>query len=103
MSKITKEAMKNIKGQFVSVWDDGSEISTYCELDPSDGELFPTVVETGDHGSLEREYFQTPDGDELEVCTTCHEFILKTVMNPGIGHDLNEEQVCSNPECESQE
>lgn len=92
---------KNIKGQFVSVWDDGSEISTYCELDPKSGEVFPETTDTGDHGSLEREYFLTNDGDEKDVCTTCHSYLLKAAMNPGIGHDLNEEQECSDPECES--
>ena len=86
-----------IKGQFVSVWTDGT-VQTPCELDPVTGELFPETVEVSDLGSLEREYFQTPDGD-FEVCPDCHGYILKTVVNPGIGHTLNEEQVCSNQDC----
>lgn len=92
----------NIKGQFVSVWEEGV-VQTHCELDPSTGEVFPDSVDTVDLGTLEREYFETKDGDELEVCPTCHGYILKTVMNPGIGHDLNEENECSDPECESHE
>lgn len=91
---------KRIKGQFVSVWEEGT-VSTSCKLDPSTGEVFPESVDTVDLGSLEREYFQARDGEELEVCNTCHGFILKTAMNPGIGHDLNEEEECSDPDCES--
>lgn len=93
---------KNIVGQFVSVWERGT-VSTYCELDPTTGELFPTIVDTGDLGFLTREFFQTRGDLEIEVCSTCHGYILKTEMNPGIGHDLNEEQGCSDPECESHE
>jgi len=95
---------KTIKGSFISVWDDGSVITTSCKLDPSSGEIFPEMSDDdSDHGSLEREYFESSDGDEFEVCTTCHGFILKSEMVSGIGHDLNEEQVCSDPDCVSHE
>ena len=89
-----------VKGHFVSVWEEG-HVVTPCELDEDTGELFPDTVDVGDLGSLEKEFFQTPDEEEYPVCPTCHGFILKTVMNPGIGHDLNEEKECSNPACES--
>lgn len=92
--------MSRIKGTFVSVWAEGTVI-TPCELDPSNGELFPATADVGnDYEHLEREYFQTLD-QEMNVCNTCHSFIMKVAMNPGIGHDLNEEQECSNPECDS--
>jgi hypothetical protein len=93
--------MKNIKGKFVSEWDSGEIISTPCELDKTSGELFPEIVDINIKGSLEREYFQTPTGDEFPVCDSCHSYVLKTVMNPGIGHDLNEELECPDPDCAS--
>jgi hypothetical protein len=90
-----------IKGQFTSVWSNGS-VTTSCTLNPSTGELSPEVVEeTEDLGCLEREFFQTPDGEEYEVCPICHEFITKIAMIPdatGIG--IHESPVCSNPECD---
>jgi hypothetical protein len=69
--RLKGKPLPNIKGQFVSVWEEGT-VSTSCELDPTTGELFPVTIETeNDLGSLEREYFQTPDGEELTVCPTC--------------------------------
>ena len=99
MSELTKD--KIITGVFVSVWSDGSEIRTPGALNLSTGEVNATMSDTDPDGSLVREYFKDKDGEEYEVCTTCHEYILKTAINPGIGHDLNEEQVCSNPDCNS--
>lgn len=92
--------MSKIKGSFVSVWEQGT-VQTEGTLDTSDGEVTAKSVDIDDLGSLEREYFEDKDGNEYEICTTCHNYILKTEMNPGTGHDLNEEQVCSNPDCES--
>ena len=92
-----------IEGSFTSEWS-GGIVTTPCRLDLNSGELFPEMVNAPNNlGGLEREYFEDKNGDEHEVCTTCHEFILKTVMNPGKGHDLNEEEECSNPDCESHE
>ena len=79
-------------------------MTTPCRLDLNSGELFPEIVDAPDDlGNLEREYFEDKQGEEYEVCTACHEFILKAVMNPGIGHDLDEEMECSNSDCESHE
>ena len=86
-----------IKCTFTSVWDDGSEITTPCTYNPETGEVNPESSNADPDGCLEREYIILPDEEELEVCTSCHEYVLKTVMNPGIGHDLNEEQEC--PQC----
>lgn len=90
-------------GTFTSVWDDGSIITTPATLNENSGEVTAKSVDADIDGCLEREYFSPNDDEdeEIEVCTTCHSYILKTVMNPGMGHDLIEEQVCSNPDCES--
>ena len=101
-----KPPVKMIEGSFTSIWS-GGNVSTPCRLDLNSGELFPEMIDAPDDlGNLEREYFTASFppaemGEEYEVCTTCHEFILKATMNPGLGHDLNEENECSNPSCES--
>jgi len=83
-----------IKGQFTSVWD-GGEVVTESVLDTDTGELSTVSVDANDIGTLEREYFEDKTGEEYEVCPECHDHIMKTVMNPGVGHDLNEEKECS--------
>lgn len=90
-----------MKGNFYSIWSDGSKIVTPAILIKKTGEVSTKSVSADPKALLVREFFETPKGNELEICMTCHEYILKTVMNPGIGHDLNEETECSNPECES--
>ncbi len=97
--------MKIIKGQFVSVWDDGS-VTSYAELNLDTGEVIN--IETLDgaeiHGCLLREYFEDQDGNTYDVCTTCHEYTLKASMVPDqTGKGLHEEKVCVNPDCESHE
>ena len=91
---------KILKGQFVSVWEQGS-VSTYAELDTEKGEVIEIqIANTKDMGFLEREYFQDRAGIEYEVCTECHSYILKTEMNPdNVGKGLHEDKVCSNPDC----
>ena len=98
-----KPTPKIISGTLISVWT-GRVIQTPCKLNLKSGELFPDSMNTyGNLGNPIREYFEDVNEEEYEVCSTCHEFILKIAMNPGIGHDLNEEEECSNPECESHE
>jgi hypothetical protein len=90
------------KGTFTSVWDDGVEVRTSAELNLETGELIN--VETSDTDGLDilqKEYFTDEDGDEYEICDTCHEYITKSVMKDGIGKCYDEITVCSNPECES--
>lgn len=92
-----------IKGQFTSDWDQGM-VSTNCTLDLNTGELFPEMVDTGDMGSLISEKFEGENGDEYEVCSYCHEYILKGKMfDDKVGNGQHEEQVCANPHCESHE
>ena len=79
--------MSLIKCAFVSMWDDGSQIVTDCIYDNETGSVSAEMSDADPDASLEREYI-TLEGEEIDVCTTCHEFIMKT----------NE---CSNIECES--
>ncbi len=90
------------KGIFVSVWSDGCTIETSATLNPKTGEVTADQSnDTEDHGSLEREYFEDVD-ETFDVCTTCHEYILKTTMEPNqVGKGLSEVTACSNPECDS--
>ena len=89
-----------IKGVFVSVWDDGTEIRTNATLDEETGHIEAEQSDDPcDHGSLVREYFEDEDGNEYEVCPDCHEYIMKTVMIDGIGQCLDECRVCSDPDC----
>lgn len=93
-----------VKGLFVSVWTEGGPVKTYAELETDTGAIETRAEDVDDLGSLEREYFEAEDGTEFPVCTTCHEYILKPVMNPdNVGKGLHEALVCSNPKCESNE
>jgi hypothetical protein len=95
-----KTPVKLIEGSFISVWEEGV-IQTACRLDLFSGELFPESVDVGDLGDLEREYFKDKDENEYEVCRTCHDFILKTVVGDKADQSYGEYKVCSNPDCES--
>jgi len=90
-----------VKGNFRSVWEEGI-INTPATLDMETGYVDTKSVESNfDH--LIDEHFEDEDGDEREICNICHEYILKTVMVPGIGSCLDEVEVCSNPECDGHE
>jgi len=91
-----------IKGTFVSIWDNGS-VRTPATLDTETGEVTTDSVDAGDDlGTLMEEWFEESEtGDEHEICPECHEFILKTVMKPGVGKTLDEVKVCPNPYCEN--
>lgn len=94
---------KPIKVKYTSVWDNNAEITTDAEYDPETGEVTAETSDSdpGNDACLEREYIELPDGDEIDVCATCHSYTMHGVMNPGQGHDLNEEQECRDPDCES--
>jgi len=92
-----------IKGLFTSEWDQGMVV-TDCTLNTETGELFPEVVDTKDMGSLISEKFEGDDGSEYEVCSSCHEYVLKgKIFKDKVGCGLHEEQVCANPNCDSHE
>lgn len=89
-------------GTFVSVWDDGTEIRTPAILDETSGAIDAETADVENVDILQREYFESSDCEEYEICPECHEYILKTVMRDGVGHTYNEVRVCSNPDCENQ-
>jgi hypothetical protein len=90
-----------LKGSFVSVWEQGI-VQTEGTLNTDTGEVTCNSVESENLGSLEREYFEDKDGNEYEVCPTCHEYILKTTIDPDqVGKGLSETKVCFNPDCDS--
>lgn len=83
---------------FVSVWNGGNVVvETKCEFNLATLEI--GVVETAEHipdvfESLDREYILDSDDNEYEVCTNCHEKVLKTRMVEGPGKTLEEERYC---------
>lgn len=87
-----------IKCTFTSVWSDGT-VTTPCEYDPDTGEVFPDTVDADVEGVLEREYISLPDGDELEVCPVCHEYVMKKVMGDRDDESYGEYLECRNPDC----
>jgi hypothetical protein len=90
------------KGEFVSVWDNGS-IRTPAELDTETGEVTTESVDADGMEHLIEEWFEdNEDGEEYDVCPECHSFILKTIMDEGVGKTLFERQICTDPDCENQ-
>jgi hypothetical protein len=99
MTMATATKATEIQGTFTSVWAEG-EITTPATLNLEDGSLCIVTSEDGDEFEhLESEKFEAENGDEYTVCPECHEYILKTVMVPGVGKTLVETQECSNPDC----
>ena len=90
------------KGTFTSVWDGDTEVTTPAELNTETGEVTAEAVEADDVDILDREYFTDEDGEEYPVCSECHNFILKAIMDESIGKSLFERQVCSDPDCDNQ-
>jgi hypothetical protein len=89
-----------IKGMFVSIWDNGS-IRTSAILDTETGEVSTNSVEVDDDlGTLMEESFEANDGEEYDICPECHEYIIHTCMEPGIAHNLDEVKRCKNPDCD---
>ena len=92
---------KIIIGTFTSVWDD-MEIITEATLNTSTGEVDALISEEQPEGCLEREYFTDDEGDIHKVCTDCHQYVMKAVINPdNVGNGLHEDEECSNPNCDS--
>ncbi len=93
------------KGTFTSVWDGGFEVTTVAELDEETGciKTESVDVEEFDLEILDREYFTDTDENEYEVCSSCHEYVMreKCIEGEGNGCDYDGELICSNPYCES--
>ena len=99
-----KKSSSRVPCSFTSVWDsdDGTRITTPCIYSPLTGEVNPDVSTGPDpDGLLMREFITLKDGTEIDVCTTCHGFVLKPAMNEGAGKHLHESSVCSNHDCEN--
>lgn len=101
--KTKVKIIEAIKVKATSVWSCGTEITTDAEYYPDTGEL---IVETSDSlpdddSTLEREYITLPDGEEIEVCTDCHEYTMGTEVGDNADLSYGETSVCRNPDCES--
>jgi hypothetical protein len=93
--------MKKINCEFTSVWGDDSLIVTPCVYDPETGEVDAETVDENPDGGLTREFITLPDGEEKEVCTSCHRYVLKTVVGDNADQSFGESEECSDPNCES--
>ena len=89
-----------IKGTFTSVWDDGVEITTPATLDTETGEVTAEAADVDNLENLDDEYFTGENGDVYGICPECHEYVLHTCMEPGIGHNLDEVKRCKDPNCD---
>lgn len=87
-----------IKGTFISIWEEGM-LETPATLDLNTGEVITCSVNTQGLEHLVEELFEDENGDEHEVCPECHEYIMHTYMEPGIGHNLDEVKRCRNTDC----
>jgi len=68
-----------IQGIFISVWDNGIEISTPAELNEKTGEINSESVDVEDLNLeiLIDEYFiDSISGIKYKVCPECHEYII---------------------------
>jgi len=86
---------------FVSVWDGGTEIRTSGCYDPKTGRVESQKTSDAPVKVLDREYIEFLNGDEMDVCPVCHEYVLKTAMKEADGTNLEQVEVCSNPDCEN--
>jgi hypothetical protein len=72
-----------INCKFTSEWSGGEIVTTDCTYDESTGQVNPEVshgvIPTGE---LITEYITLYNGDEIEVCCDCHEYVMRTVMVP---------------------
>ena len=91
--------------EFVSIWDGGVEKRSPACYNPATGEVNVRRTHSGeDVEMLDREFVELPSGTELEVCPTCHEYVMGSIMIPDrIGKGLSEIDVCKNKECDSRE
>jgi len=88
-----------VKGTFVSVWDNGT-LSTPATLDTETGEVTTESVDANGLEHLMEEWFEDEEGEEYDICPECHEYILHTCMEDGIGHNLDEVKRCKDPNCD---
>jgi hypothetical protein len=80
---------------FTSVWSDGTIITTPATYDPATGEVTAKTVDVDPDACLVREYITLQDDEEIDVCMVCHSYVMKTVMEEGVGKSLKEVKICS--------
>jgi len=73
-------------GTFVSIWEEGS-VRTPATLNEETGEVTTESVDVDGMEHLLEEWFEDEEGEEHDICSTCHEYLIK-----GNG-------VCMNPNC----
>ena len=96
--------MSSVKCEFTSVWDDGSVVTTDCQYDIDTGLCEPEVSKSEPPtGCLEREYITLEDGEEIEVCQECHEYVLKPIVGDLSDCSFGETTECRNSDCPSRE
>jgi len=91
--------MKNkiIKCEFTSEWSDGSIVTTNCEYDSKTGYVNPEVSKgIVPIGLLLKEYITLENGDVLNVCQDCHEYVIKSVVGDLNDLSYGEYDQCSN-------
>ena len=91
-----------MKVSYTSIWSDGAEVTTSGTYDPDTGAVDAEVSKGPiPEGSLEREFITLENGDELDVCRDCHEYVLKTAVGDRADLSFGEYEECSNPNCVS--
>lgn len=93
--------MATLKGIFTSIWDGGVNINTPATLETETGYIEAESVDVDGLECLEEETFTDENGKEYQVCPECHAYVMKPVMINGIGHNSDEEFVCSDENCDS--
>ena len=71
--------------EFHSVWSDGEDIVTNCKFCHTDGSVEEIEISKSTPPNdviLEQEYIVLKNGDQLDICTNCHEFVLQNIR-PG--------------------
>ena len=101
-----KKMTKTIPCMFVTVWDDDITLRSKAVYHEKTGEIdVLEVIDVEGLESLTRQYIviyeSTDQEEEIDVCPVCQEYVMRGVMVPGMGHDLNEDEECANPDCDS--
>ena len=97
--------MKNpmiLEGTFQSIWEEGL-IKTPAKLNLENGEITANFSDEGsEYEHLICEKFVDNEENEYPVCPNCHNYILKTEINPDpFGNEWSEILVCVG-DCENE-
>ncbi len=70
MKRETQKTEEYLAAEYVSLWDDGLEVVTNCQVNLATGEVFPEVAEDTDDLDLEileKEFIRLSDGTEFLI------------------------------------